>query len=228
MPPFGVYTENQAIDQKDYWKRIAAARLNVSSDRLVGFFHPIATVGEYDSADFSASGTGLRAYIQGYYRLDTGGATGQGRYTPGINAAAAPMPLPVAAGAATKFWIGMRAKFPTGTGANAISGIVLRDAAAANQFTLGQRGSQSTTNFVVFGASGTPFDTGMALDTAVHDFEIYRADGATTVPVIDGVPRTTGNARPTNDCGIDLTVTDSAGAQRQMDVAWYSIYVVSP
>lgn len=214
-------------DLEDYWKRIAAQRLGVRADQLIGYFHPIGDIGEYDSADFISGTGGIRTHTAGYYRLDTASATGTARYYPGFNSA--DHPVPVAAGAGVKFWMGMQCKFPQGiAGANTIAGLILRAAGAGNEFMIGKRGSQSTTNIVVFGSTGTPFDTGVAFDTNGHTIEVYRADGATTVPVIDGIPRTTGNARPTNACGVDLTVDDNAGARQQLDVAWYGLFTTAP
>jgi len=214
-------------DLEDYWKRTAAVRLGVRVDQLYGFYHPIGAVGEYDSADFITATSGTRTHTGGYYRLDTADATDTARYYPGSNGT--DHPVQIAAGATVKFWMGMRAKFPIGVvGANCIAGMVLRAAGGTNEFTFGKRGAQSATNIVVYGAAGTPFDTGIAFDASVHNFEIFRADGTNTVPVIDGVYGTAGNARPSAAAGVDLTVTDSAGAQQQLDIAWYAIYTTIP
>lgn len=219
-------------DTADRWKRIACNRLNASSDKVRFWFIPLGDGGEYTSAvaNFVAGGTGTRSYVasggEGFYRLDTGGATGTARFHPGNLAAG--FPLPATAGASTKIWIGARKKHATAAGANSLSMVGIWDAADAIQWGIGIRGPLSTTNFSVFGGTGTPFDTGVAIDTSVHDFELWRQDGATTQTAIDGILRATGDARATNNGGLAGHTTDAAGAQRQMDSVWWAIALVQP
>lgn len=215
------------FDLRDRWREIAAGRLNVAASSLLFDFFPVGQTGEGPATYFVGTGTGTRSYqATALYRLDTGGATGAAKWQPG--GIAGNFPVPAVAGAGTKVWVGFRGKFLDGAGANSFCLGGLFDGSGTVAWGIGARGSQSTTAFVVYGSTGTPFSIGMNFDTNLHDWELYRADGATTVPVVDGVQKTTGDARANANAGLGVQGTDSAGAQRRIDLVWVAIATVAP
>ncbi len=216
----------------------AASNMGVSEAVVVGRFVAPST-GVATSNSGSVSSVSRSFVVDHAQRQSTGGGAGAfananlSGYASGPGAGFI-VPKVILPGA-TRWWIGAQIAFNVAVQATGMAGLVLAGGdllpaalTAANvQMVLGMYGPSSIAKFYLWGAAGTPIDTGVNIDANAHRFEAW-SDGTSTYASVDGVTTAAGDARPAVKCALPhLHVFDSASQSPalSMDVYWAAGYV---
>lgn len=211
-----------AVSGEDYWKRIAASRLGVSPEDMVWDFSLAALVLRGQGAanggvrTFEEHATGVPVQ-----RVSTnGGANGTSVIG---QAASTNIQKTFKTSATSKWWFGGEFSLNTAVGAATVLGLGATSSTAVDgtrTMMLGGDGATSTTNFVLYGSTGTPMDLGVVLDTNLYKWEVFR-DGVNTYVFRNGVLLATGSARPGADSRLIGLAFDTAATVRSFDIAWW-------
>ena len=175
------------------------------------FFDPLVT-----SADKTISGTVTRGL--GYLRLDTGaGAAGAANAYWGASTA----PNLIIPGGSGGVWaIATKFALSSAVDGNANLWVGASSAGRANNIRLGHIPGVTGLNFALLTDAGN-IDTGVARDTAFHEWWVVRAGGITTI-YMDGVAITqSALAYPNAPVGLEVSSNNGAtAASRTIDVRW--------
>jgi len=215
-------------DGEDFWKKTAMVRAGIAADQLSWVYHNFGarlSVSGLLNATFG-SGT-IGPTIVGGMRGTTAGVVNSGRVSEFGASTVAGLGCAqfIPTSATGKWWIGGRFKIVTAVGANAKLGIGGRSGTTAtnanntDDIMLGVKGSTSTTNYVLYASAGVAIDSGVAIDTSVHDFQAWR-DGATTYVQVDNNAIVSGTARPTANCSLGVYWFEVDATQRDVDYYW--------
>lgn len=194
------YGPSLGRDHADHWKRIAASRLGLPASNLIWAHRSISL--EHSIASV-AIGSGTAAAGAKGITLSSAGVANSGRSIGLDNLNLAKASIPTAA--TGKWWIGGQIEITTAIGNQATIGIGVNPtvpSTVAHELMFGVVGATSTTNFVAVGTAGATIDSGIAIDTAAHDFQVWR-DGVNTYVQVDNNPIVSGTARP-NASGIAI------------------------
>lgn len=223
MPPFGVYTESSDRDVEDYWRRIAAMRLGTPPQELLWDYSLSALVLRGQGAanggvrTFEEHATGLPVQ-----RVSSGGGA-NGTSVIG-QSSSTNIQKTFKTSATSKWWFAGEFALNTTVGAATVLGLGATSSTGVDgtrTMMLGGDGATSTTNFVLYGSAGTPMDLGLALDTNMYQWEVFR-DGVNTTVFRNGVLVANGSARPGADSRLFGVAFDTAATTRSFDIVWWA------
>lgn len=218
------------VNVSEYWRNIAASRLQVKPSDLEWKFQNLAVDGD-NGMLITANAGGNRANTTAKaLRLSSGGgAGGQLILTCGGSLTGTIFPKALLNGASQKWWIAAEFSVNTTIGAGSRVGISCWTN-AAQQLTMGGDGSASIARFFMKGTAN--IDSGVNLDTNFRVHEGWR-DGTntfytpsspfdTTAANPARVTPVSGTTQPSADCTPGMEASDTAAVLQTGDFRWFA------